>query len=505
MRVKKSFFNAISNSLILIVRSILLFLVRIVFVRTLGKVYLGVDSLFTNILLVLSITDSGISTAINFSLYKPLAEHDNQKISSLMTFYKKMYRILGIIVLVLGLSFIPLLKFVITENIEYIYIYYLVYLLTTVMSYFISYKDSLLIADQNLYKSSAIVGTTYIIMYLLRIIFLIIIPNFLIFALIQLIMLFIQRILVNKYITNKYKSIDFNEKKGISKQEQKTIFKNVKSMFLNKLGYFLVNGTDNIIISSIPSLGLGAVAVYTNYYSIISMVDSIISRGLSGITSSFGDLAVNESKKVQEDVFNIISFISFCIYGLFSVGFLFLITDFIKICFGNSYELETLLTVIICINFYIIGILKTLDIIKEATGNYIQDRYANLVQAIINIILSIVLGKKIGLLGIVIATLISYIVVPLWNKPYIAFKYIFQKQPFKYLVKQLKYILSLIIIGFICCFVIRGIDINNVFLEFILKIIIITIIYILCISLIYWKTDEYKYLVNTIKKIVKKN
>lgn len=502
--MQKSIFNAVSNSLILIIRSVLLFLVRIVFVKTLGKTFLGVDSLFTNILLVLSIADSGISTAINFSLYKPLAEHDDQKVSSLMTFYKKMYKFLGIIVLIIGLLFIPFLKFIITENIEHIHLYYLVYLLTTVMSYFISYKDSLLNADQNLYKSSLIVGITYIVMYLLRILFLFLVPNFLIFALIQLIMMFIQRILVNKYITKTYKNINFNEKKEISRKEQQSIFRSVKSMFLNKFGYFLVTGTDNIIISAIPTLGLTTVAVYTNYYSIVSMVDSIINRGLSGITSSFGDLAVNESKEVQENVFDIISFLSFCIYGLFSIGFLFLISDFIKICFGKTYQLSSVLTLIICINFYIIGILRTLDIIKEATGNYIQDRYANLIQAIVNIILSIFLGRKIGLLGIVVATLISYITVPLWNKPYITYKYIFQKKPIKYLFQQLKYILSLLVIGIICYYIMPFINIDNVFLAFIIRTIVITFIYILCISFIYWRNNAYKYLLNIVKKIVKK-
>ena len=505
MRTKKSFLNVLSNSLIFIIRSILLFVVRIVFVKTLGKTLLGVDSLFTNLLLIFSIADSGISTAINFSLYKPLADKDYEKVSSLMTFYKKMYRILGTVILLLGIILVPFLRFIIRENINNLYLYYFIYLATTVLSYFISYKDSLLTADQNLYKSSIIVGSTYILMYIFRIAFLFIIPNFLIYTLIQLIFMFIQRLLVNRYITKTYTHISFSSQTEISKKEQKKIFKNIKAMFLNKFGNFMINGTDNIIISALPKLGLGVVAVYTNYYSIISTVSNIISRGLSGVTSSFGDLSVNESKKVQEDVFNIIAFISFCIYGLFVVGFIFLLSPFIKICFGLSYELSTELTIIICLNFYILGMLTNLDVIKEATGNYVQDRYANLIQAAINVILSIVLGKMLGLLGVVLATLISYILVPLWNKPYITYKYVFEKKAYSYFLQQAKYLLSLVLICFISKYLVSFLHIDNLLLDFLIKTITISIIYFVLIIIIYSRKSEFKYVANKIKKIVIKS
>ena len=505
MRIKKSFLNAISNSAIIVIRAILLFVVRIVFVKTLGIIYLGVDSLFTNILLVLSIADSGISTAINFSLYKPLADKDYKKVSSLMTFYKKVYRILGVSVLAIGLLFIPFLGIIIHDEVDNLYLYYLIYLGTVVLTYFISYKDTLLTADQNLYKSSIIVGSTYIIMYLLRILFLIIMPSFLIFALIQLVMILIQRILVNRYITKKYDYISFNSKERISKSDQNTIFKNVKAMFINKIGYFLVSGTDNIIISALPALGLSTVAIYTNYYSVVGTVDNIIVKGLSGVTSSFGDLAVTESKETQENVFDILAFISFLIFGFFAIGFLFLLTPLIKICFGSSFEVSTAVLIVICLNFYLLGIIKPLDIIKEATGNYYQDRYVNLIQATINIVLSIILGKMFGLLGVVVATMISIIVLPLWNRPYIAYKYIFDKNPFKYYLKQLLYFLVLVIISVILYYLLNKIIISNLIIAFIIKGIIITIVYFILISLIFFKTKEYKFIIELVfDKIIKK-
>ena len=499
MRVRKSLFNSISNALILVIRSVLLFAVRIVLVKTLGRTLLGVDSLFTNVLLVLSIADSGISTAISFYLYKPLSDKKYDRVSILLSFYKKVYHILGLIVFIIGLLFIPFLRFIITESVENIYLYYLIYLATTVVTYFISYKECLLIADQNQYKSSFIVGITYILMYVFRIVFLILVPNFAIFALIQPIFIFIQRFLINRYIDKLYPMVDFNRTEKLSKKEKKDIFKNIKSMFLNKVGYFLVNGSDNIIISSIPTLGLSAVAIYTNYYSIVGTIDNIITRGLSGVTASFGDLAVNESKKIQENVFNIISFVALLVYGLFAIGFAFLLTPLIKICFGSGFNVSTEILLIVCINFYLVGMIKPLDVIKEATGNYYQDRYVNLLQAFINIVLSIILGKLYGLLGIVLATLISFIVLPMWNRPYIAYKYIFGKNPKSFIKAQIKYAISLLLVYAVCWPIVSNLIISNKIVEFLIKVIIITVIYIIIIMILYYKSEEEKYLIKLVK------
>ncbi len=500
MRIKKSFFNVVSNTMIYSLRAILLFVVRIVFIRTLGKIYLGVDSLFTNVLTVLSIADLGISTAINYCLYQPLSDKNYKRVSSIMTFYKKVFNILGVIVLIIGLSLIPFLKFVVRENVDNLYLIYIIYLLTTVVTYFISYKDALLTADQNYYKSSVIICITYIIMYSLRILFLYLMPNFIIFALIQLIMIIVQRILINRYITKEYSHVDFNSPDKLTKVEQKDIFNNIKSLFVNKVGGFLVNGTDNIIISSLTNLGVGVVGVYTNYYSITGMLDTILAKAILSITASFGDLAVNEDKKIQENVFNIISFISFLVYGLLSIGFMFLLSIFIKICFGKGFELDILTVLIICLNFYFTGMLKPLDMIKEATGNYKQDRYANLIQAVVNIVFSIILGKLFGLFGVVLATLISIAAVPLWNRPYIAYKYIFNKNPIGYYLKQFMYLIVNVAIYFVIGFVVNYINVDNNLLSFIVKGITICIIYFAIISLVFFRTDEYKFVIGLFKK-----
>ena len=402
--------------------------------------------------------------------------------------------------MIIGILLIPFIQFFVREPVGNIYLYYSIYLVTTVMSYFISYKDALLIADQNLYQSNIIVGVTYVIMYILRIIFLIILPDFVIYCMIQLIMLLIQRILINRYITKKYSHISFDSKDELSTEEKNEITKGTFSIFLNKLGNYLVNGTDNIIISAIPKLGLGTVTIYTNYYSVLGAVDNIIYKGISGITASFGDLAVNESKKVQENVYNIIMFANFFICGLLTIGFYFLLSDFITLCFGKAFFINNKTLLIICFNFYLAQVLKSLDSIKEATGNYIKDKYANLLQALINVVLSIILGMKFGLIGVVSATLLSYIIVPLWNRPYLTYKYTFEKSPKHFYYQNFIYFISLILVFVLMYYIIPFINVGNILMNIILRGIVIVMVYTIIILVIYRNKKECEFFINKIKK-----
>lgn len=504
MRLKKTIFNAFSNSGILLVRSVLLFVVRIIFVKTLGKSLLGVDSLFSNLLIVLSIFDLGITTAINYSLYKPLVNKDYKKVSALMAFYKKLYFTLGISVLLIGLCVLPFINLIVTENVKHIHFIYLLYLGTTTSSYFISYKDCLLYADQRNYEVTSIVGLSYILIYVLRIIFLLVLPNFIVYVLIQFIGLIIQRILINRYITKKYYMVDFNSNENLSKEETKEIKKSTKSMFLYKVGGYLVTGSDSLVISANPNLGVSTVGIYVNYISITSMLDSIIYRGLSGMTASFGDLSVSSKKEVQENVYNIASMFNFIIYGVFTIGFWFLLTPFIKMFFGSDFELSKSVLFIICVNFYLIGILKPLDIIKDATGLFNNDKYATLIQTAINLVTSILLSIKFGLIGVVLGTLISTILVPLWNKPYIVYKYVFKKNFLKYFKDQFKYALILIFTFIIINFLLKYISISNLLFLFIIKGIIIVFIFMSIIIILFRNNDEFKYIKDMITNMLGK-
>ena len=150
VNTSKNVVAAVTNKVITI---ILTFISRKVFINYIGVQYLGINGLFTNILSLLSLADLGLGTAINVSLYKPIAENDDRKISALMSFYRKCYYIIASAITVIGLLLYPALPFIVNtdKDIPYLGLYYLLFLSKTVVSYVCVYKASLINADQKNY------------------------------------------------------------------------------------------------------------------------------------------------------------------------------------------------------------------------------------------------------------------------------------------------------------------------------------------------------------------
>ena len=303
-------------------------MVRIVFTKTLGQDYLGVESVFVNLISMFSLAELGITLSISFSLYKPLAENDTKKISALMTLYKKIYQTVGIFILVVGFIIMPFLThFIDNSTITNFYFIYVLYLVDSAMTYLITYKEVLIIADQknfkiNKYNIFAILSTN-----LLQILFLYLTKNFIIYILIKISVQFLQRIIINRYISKLYAYIDFNAKEKLEKQEMNTIKKNVKSMFTQKIGNYLLNGTDSLIISKY--VGLGVVGIYSNFLSITTILKNVINSITSGVTASFGNLIAKDDSKTQENVFDIMNYISFGICAFITIELYFLLNPFI--------------------------------------------------------------------------------------------------------------------------------------------------------------------------------
>lgn len=499
MREKNSIMNIISNLIVIILQIVLVFVVRYVFVRVLNEQYLGIQGLFTNIISMLSLAELGIGTAISFILYKPLADKDNNKISVIVTFLRKIYITIGIIVIVAGCCIIPFLKHIVTGytmgNLTLIFI---MYFSTLAIEYFLVYPETLLNADQKHYKISFILIGYTLITNVLQIIALLVTKNFLIYILSDVIMKVIKFIAINIYVKKSYPKVNFYSKDNLEKEEKNKFTKNVKSLFLYKIGDYLINGTDNIIISKI--IDISTVGLYSNYLSTIVIFKNIINNIISGITASFGNLIVKENEETQKNVFDIMNFITYLFCGFVFCCLIFLFNDFIKIFYGEHYVIGMAEIIIICINFYIASMLLPLESVKSAAGLYYEDRYVTIIQAIINVIISIVLGYKYGLIGVLIGTLVSYILTTAWERPIIIYKRVFKSNFLNYFKK---YIIQIMIIIFniaIDIFLINKIFLEVSILNFILKGITIFIVFALTNIVIYKNSKEFKYIIDMILK-----
>lgn len=503
MRIEKSIYNVSSNIFIYAFRSIMMFVVRTIFIKVLGENLLGLDGLFTNILLMLSMAELGISNAINYSLYKPLAQNDTKKISSLMSLYRKIYKAVGFFVLIIGLIVMLFLDHFI-DNIPGVNIrlIYLIYLFDTVSMYFISYKETLIIADQNNYKLTKFNFIFYLIMYILQILDLIYLKNFILYLIIKIVVMFLQRIFINVYITNNYKNVDFYSEEKVNDKDIKEIKTKVSAMFCHKIGNYVINGTDNIVISKF--INIATVGIYTNYLSVITMTNTLISGFYKGITASFGNLIVSEKENVQQDVFIKINFLGHIIYGLVSIGFAILINDFILLWIGEKFLLSKVVVLIVCFNFYLDGIRQCIDSIKESAGAYDKDKYIPIFQSLLNIIISIVLVKKIGIVGVVLGTLISNLLLPCWNRPYIIYKYIFKSSPKKYYKDYILNILFILLSYILLNKLIIYINLTKNIVSFIINFIIVVVGYVALILIFYGRGENYRFYKNLFIGKIKK-
>ena len=499
-RLTNSKKNVSANVIIYVLQSILSFVVRTIFIKKLGAELLGLDSLLINILSMLSIAELGFSTAISYGLYKPLAENKIKKISAYMSLYRKMYKIIGIIIIVAGLILALFLKPIVGNySYEYLYLVYFLYLFNTASLYFISYKDVLLMADQKNYKIFKYNCFFNSLIYILQFIFILYTENYIIYISIMILCRLINRIIVNRYITNYYKEIDFNSKEKLSKEEVSSIKQNIFGLFCFKIGDYVINSSDNIIISSL--INIVTVGIYTNYLSITTVLRSIIKNIFSGITASFGNLTTQHNKDAERNVFDIMVFVGFIVSGFVTVCFLNLINPFMTIWLGKEYVVSTISMILICINFYLICNQMPLDTIKEAEGFYTKDRYVPMIQAIINIVLSIILGIRIGLNGVLLGTTISYIATVFWIKPLLLNKYIFEIKSKKYFTNQIKYILTLTIIYLLSSKLIQFINLPINIISIIVNGIITSIIFIAIVSIFYFKDKGFQFMIDIIKKV----
>ena len=496
-RVKNSVFNSISNLLISFSVTILSFILRTIFIKMLGEQCLGLEGLFTNILTLLSLAELGFTLTISFSLYDPLSKKDYRKIKLLLNYFKKVYRKIGSFIFITGILCMPLLPriakgYTVSYN---IYIIFLLFLINTSLSYFTSYNFVLLEADQKKYKITHIRLICSILLYGLQIISLVVFKNFIIYILILIIMKQAEKIVTYMYIRINYKEVyNIDEKsEKLDPSSKKSIEKNIKGVLFHKIGDFAVNGTDNILISSIINISI--TGIYANYLSIVGVIKTFINSLISASTATFGNLNVEESIKVKNNVFNVINMISGITIGICTICFFCIANDFVLFWVGKRFVLGTSSVIIISANIFLACMLIPIDVVKNSTGLYYIDRYIGIIQAFVNLIASIIFGKLFGLNGILIGTTISYLTTVTWTKPYMVYKYIFKESFVKYIRNLLLNICMVVFICIVSNYIFRFINIkSSVFLLMIIKCLICSICYVILYTLVYHQTEQFKYI-----------
>jgi len=503
-RVKKSAQNMVTGFMYHAITLILSFVSRTVFIYALGEEYLGLNGIFTDVLSLLSMADLGFGTAMAYTFYKPLAEKNEKQIASLIAFYKKVYNIIAVAVLVLGLACIPFLDLIVNteKDIPNLEIYYLFSLAGIVISYMFVYKTTLLTADQKDYKVVRIRIVTSIAKTLLQIVVLLIAKNYILYLAIGFVVQLTNNIIASRKAEKEYPYIKDKSLVGqVDKSITANVFANMKSVFIYKFSGTLFSATDNIIISVVVSTAM--VGVYSNYLMVSSKLLLIEQIVFSALTASIGNVIVKESAKKRYEVFSALQSASFIFCGIITSVFALMANDLVKVWLGSSFLLDDITIVAIMLNTYFSCVLQPLWSYRDATGLYMKTKYVMLIGAILNIVLSFVLGNIMGIAGVIFASAIARLSTYFWYEPKLLFKEYFERGAGKYYISLLVNLLVVITTVALLGFVTQGIEVTG-WGSLIIKGVIIGAVCSVIFMVAYSRTEGFKVIFNKAMQIVKR-
>lgn len=460
------------------------FIVRTIMIDILGSEYTGLNGLFTSILKILSLTELGFSSAITYNMYEPIAHDNITEICSLLNVYKRIYRIVGFIILGIGIALLPFLKHLIYGSYPSeinIYVLYVIYLANTCLTYFLfAYRTSLLNAYQRYDMVSIISLISSLIMYILEIICLIITHSYYLYSFCALFTTVINNLLVLYKTQKLFPQITCTG--NLSPEKTKDIKIRVKALLGHRIGTAIITSADNIVISSF--LGLTAVTYFNNYYYIISALISIIDTVLGGMVATIGNYIALKSRENIFKLFNSLNYILLWVVGLFSICYGCMIQDFIEIWLGVSYQYKSSITLLLLVLYFYFWKIRSVNLrFKEAAGMWNDDFWKPYVSAIINIVLNIILVNIIGINGVLISTIVTMIFVNMPWEVHVLYLNLFKRKESEYYFKLIRQTITIVISGLItflfCTLINTKITIARLFCKMIICIIIPNIIFIL--------------------------
>lgn len=424
------------------------FITRIVFTHTIRQEYVGISSLFSDILNALAFSESGIDTAVSFALYIPVAKGDKERQKSLMLMFRNFCRITALFLLLFGLSMIPFVNILVkdySKNNDLIIIY-LLYLMNCTVSYLIAYKRILIEAHQMGYINMMYQMGSLVLQNILQMIVLLFTGKIFLFVSMMSLCTVLNNIAISKKADRLYPYLKDKHVQEIPKKKKNKVYQNIYSMLLHKMGMVSINNTDNILLTII--VGVISNSIYSNYYLIIGSVRQILNQIFRGIIASVGNLGTQKNTEHIQKIYEASFFGGQWIFGVSAICIFEVIDIFIEICFGKNYVFSQNITLILCLNFYFTGMRQATLVFHESLGIFVYDKYKSVAEVLINLSASIVLGRYLGALGVFLGTLTSMITVSLWVEPYVLYKHYLETSYSTFFLRYGLYVLVTLLLWF---------------------------------------------------------
>lgn len=502
-RTKNAARNIFFGTILKVYQILVPFLMRTAMIYLMGIQYLGLNSLFTSVLQVLSLAELGVGTAMMFSMYKPVAESDANRICALLKLYKIYYRIIGIVIGAVGVTLTPFIPKLINGDTPAdinIYILYLLNLGATVLSYWLfAYKNSLLQAHQRADVVSKITIITSTIQYILQLIVLWIFHNYYLYVIIALLSQAITNIVTAIVASKMYPN--YQPKGDLEPEEKKKINQKIKDLFTAQLGYVVNTSVDTVVISAF--LGLVPLAVYNNYYFIMNSILGFITIIFNSVTAGIGNSLIMETKEKNFNDLKKITFIIFWLATFCCCCFLNLYQPFMELWVGKELMLSYGHVVVMSSLFFVQSVRKVWIVMKDAAGIWQQDRFRPLITAGCNLALNIISVRYFGLYGIMLSTIIAELFISfpwLWKN---LFTYVLPVDNKKYFRNVVTYVLVCVLCCVVSILTCRLFDLSNI-LTLLVNGAVCLIISNAIQIVLYRKTKEFNDSFALVKKMISK-
>lgn len=440
MDKKKSILNVSVSLTLKIITLILNIWTKRVLIQSCGNEVNGLNALYLSIIGFFSVAELGVGTAITFCMYKPIVEGNQTKVSALYGLFRRLYLLIGGFILIAGLLFAPFISHFAKDYAELqvnLHLTFILMLLSVVLTYLFGAKTALINAYKNNYISTAITSGGIVLQNILQIAALYITGSFVWYLVCRILSALVQWIITEIIAGRKYHNIT-KDKQKLDSETKVELTKNIKAMFMHKIGGLLVNTLDSVVISAF--IGVTVLGEYNNYTTIMASVGNIISFGLSSLTSTWGHLYAGKKELIQR--YSEFSYLICFMAGVvFHLGYYAIIDNLIAILYEEELIIAKNITFVITINGFINFLRQNTLIFRDATGNFYYDRYKPLIEGTINIILSVFFVQWIGVIGAILATILTNLFICHIVEPYVLYKHAFHASPKKYYLQNYSFMI----------------------------------------------------------------
>lgn len=516
-RSKNSIKNASSEIVVRLLTAGSKFILRTVFIYTLGIQYNGVAGLFNDILFMFSLAELGINRAIAFALYKPLANKDEDAIARIMKFYKVVYRIIAGVIMLAGILMLPFLQYLVKDvpDIkESIHLIFILFVIQSASSYLFIYKATLLEANQQKRIVSYVNIVATIVQVICESAILIVFKEYLLYLVFSIVCTLAKNIIISYLAEKQFPVLKVKSVGPLTKEEAKQIKADIGATAIYNVSNVAVQTTDTIVTAAFfPTTIVG---ILSNYRLITNTLNTLISQISASCVPSIGNLAVTATKERLHKLHNQLSFIMFMIGNFVSATLITILNPFIEHIWLDEQYLFIMPTVIVIVfNLYLCVMQYPNTAYRNSNGLFVQGRVRPAVMAVINVVLSITLanvfskyGAQWGVFGILLATPVSRLLTETWFDPYVVYKYVFRTKMNKYLISRLLYFIVTVSSCFATCFasqwVVKTLSVTDVYLSFAIGVLCSCVIPNAIMLVLFFRTTVFKESVSMVLSALRK-